>query len=189
MVNKENKIASNWAVKNVHWSNPAVTTLIHLLTMVYPRVLPLLTAIIVIIAMLRDLWNTVEEVDLAAVAGDNENQKLQLQAVLWRLDQLEKHIFFKDDPSKSSVLASHKMVFRRPEAEWDQPSDTNKIVNAEPTNEMEFRTSDTAVTTGLEAELKKVKRAVQVFAQRKSLYIFMYHTKSFHSLAFSNGPA
>ena len=178
-------------MKDIYWSSPLdqLTTLIHLLTMVYPRMLPLLTVIIVIIAVLRDLWNTVEEVDPAAGAGDNENLKLQLQAVLWRLDQLEKHIFFKDDPSKSSVLAFHKMVFRRPEAEWDQPSDTNKIVNAEPTNEMEFRTSDTAVTTGLEAELKKVKRAVQVFAQRKSLYIFMYHTKSFHSLAFSNGPA
>ena len=71
--------------------------------------------------------------------------------------------------------------------ERDQPSDTDKILNAEPAFKPESRTPDTAVTTGLEAELKKVKRVVQVFAQRENLYIFLYASNLFHSLRFSNG--
>ena len=153
--------------------------------------LPLLAAVIVIIAALRDWWMTEVSVNPAAAAPDEdgENQKLELQSILWRLDQLEKYVF-KDDPSKSSILGSQKKAsILDEEAERDQPSVTDKILNVEPTFKPESRTSDTAVTTGLEAELNKVKRAIQVFAQRKFVYLYVPHQCFFRSLAFSNCQA
>ena len=80
--------------------------------MVYPKMLPLLAAVILITAVLRDWYMTEDEVNPAAAAPDEdgENQKLELQSALWRLDQLEKYIF-KDDPPKSSILASPEKSF------------------------------------------------------------------------------